>query len=50
VTDRQVDIVDHYYSWPLHCGGPAKNRNAWRVIVLHVLILLFDMLLFVVFS
>jgi len=24
-TDKQTDNADHYYRWPPHCGGPAKN-------------------------
>jgi len=24
-TDRETDNVDHYYSWPPHCGGPTNN-------------------------
>jgi len=24
-TDEQTDNVDHYYSWPEHCGGPANS-------------------------
>jgi len=24
-TDRRTDNVDHYYSWPPHCGRPANG-------------------------
>jgi len=23
-TERQIDNMDQYYSWPPHCGGPAN--------------------------
>jgi len=26
-TGRQTDNVDHYYSWPPHCGGPVYAQT-----------------------
>jgi len=26
-TDWQIENVNHYYSWPPHCGEPAKNSE-----------------------
>jgi len=26
-TERQMDNINHYYSWPPHCGGPANQRK-----------------------
>jgi len=25
-----MDNVDHYYSWPPHCGRPARNGNLYK--------------------